>query len=286
MSYGDYVKTYKSYNITSCDKLFDIIHGKGDFPDLRRNFIFRGLKKWYYELLPSASRLNDLKNYFLIDDYLENSKFILEYRMSPIEAYNHGYIDKETCTLYEHNKRLFKFKCDKCLKFVNTGISTLNIIYNQSQAQVEKEKHILLKFLNFSDKSRLKIPHNMRLRKNIHKKTDYRKYRRSQWSEMDYFEIISLAQHYGLPTRALDWSYDYKVALYFAVIGSISDTEGKEDNCILWALNYRKFEDNYTHYTADFPNGKETNDNLHFYRAEYNVNSNLKCSKGFIYYMG
>lgn len=280
MTYGDYIKIYKSYNINSSDKLFDMIQGKNGYPDLRKNFIFRGLKKWYYELLPSASRSNDSKNCYLIDDYLENSKFILEYNMSPSEARSHGYIDKKTCRHYESNEWMINFKCDKYLKPIETDVIPLNTVYNQSQAQVEKEKHVLLNFLNFSDKSGLKIPSNDRFRKNIHKKTDYTKYPRSQWPEMDYFEIMSLAQHYGLPTRTLDWSYDYKTALYFAVIGLISDTERKEDDCILWALNYRKFEDNYSHSVADFPNGQETNDNLHFYRAEYNMNSNLNAQKG------
>lgn len=30
-------------------------------------------------------------------------------------------------------------------------------------------------------------------------------------------QVIELAQHYGIPTRFLDWSYDIKVALYFAL---------------------------------------------------------------------
>lgn len=37
------------------------------------------------------------------------------------------------------------------------------------------------------------------------------------WPNEKFREVISLAQHYGLPTRFLDWSYDYKSALYFAL---------------------------------------------------------------------
>ena len=37
------------------------------------------------------------------------------------------------------------------------------------------------------------------------------------WHNEKFREVISLAQHYGLPTRFPDWSYDYKSALYFAL---------------------------------------------------------------------
>jgi len=46
----------------------------------------------------------------------------------------------------------------------------------------------------------------------------------------DYFAWLFLAQHYGLPTRLLDWSENPLVSLYFAV----SDQKEK-DGCI-WAL--------------------------------------------------
>jgi hypothetical protein len=46
----------------------------------------------------------------------------------------------------------------------------------------------------------------------------------------DYIRWLFLAQHYGLPTRLLDWSENLLVAIFFAV------TEHPDDDGCIWAL--------------------------------------------------
>ena len=53
----------------------------------------------------------------------------------------------------------------------------------------------------------------------------------------DELQWLSIMQHYGAPTRLLDWTYSIYVAAYFAVE---SDFKEDSDNaCAIWALNYR-----------------------------------------------
>ena len=58
------------------------------------------------------------------------------------------------------------------------------------------------------------------------------------WPPKDYYELMSLAQHYGISTRLLDWSRDLNVAIYFALSDYLRGKEIRENEYMtIWAMD-------------------------------------------------
>lgn len=247
--------------IESYDELACIIKGKHEKNkmDLREDFIFRGLSNIEYELIPSALRRNKL-NQLEINELIESDHiFKVSIDENDAKMFNLEYSESI-------NDGEVIIGVDKYGNLIHDVKSDYKVL--ECDLQRERENYLLLKFFNYADKSGLKVKSEGFLRELIHNYSSKRL--EEYWLDFDILETISLAQHYGLPTKALDWSYDYKVSLYFAVKDVIESNLSSDG--VLWALNYKLIENhnfNEEYYV-----------NLHIHRPEYNTNPNLNAQKG------
>lgn len=139
------------------------------------------------------------------------------------------------------------------------------------QTQMLTEFHYLKEFYRMADLQGLRVPYSDYLRKNLSLEVDPQIFTilegRSEWLPTELNDVAGLAQHYGIPTRLLDWTYDPFVAIYFALKGAL-DKDG--DICI-WCLNKRLLTSHSISYG---------NEIVRFVTPPYYDNPNLKAQKG------
>lgn len=153
-------------------------------------------------------------------------------------------------------------------------------------SQVLGEYQLLQRFYNLCDKNVLRVPDCPRLRDSVIKKYDLVSFfGKEDWLPKDLWEIAALAQHYGIPTRLLDWTANIKTAMYFAIVDYIKplsveerlertkllfQNRGKVDYeyCEIWALDSKVVV------------AKEGKLPLQLIRPPYHGNPNLAAQEG------
>ncbi|HDS0959714.1 TPA: FRG domain-containing protein [Pseudomonas putida] len=143
--------------------------------------------------------------------------------------------------------------------------------YNLHHIQIIEEYQILRDFYRLADQRGLEVPLSERVRSNLATEIDLMgilsQEREELWIPPDLQETAALAQHYGLPTRLLDWTYDLYVAMYFAFRGAI----GKTGNIVVWALNKERLS---------FLKRASARVNVEFITPHYSGNPHLNAQKG------
>jgi len=168
--------------------------------------------------------------------------------------------------LREENRKLIDNTIDR--DFLTDEESPSNL----EHYQIQFEYTVLREFYKQSDIHGLKVPNADFVRKNLAGRHDYNfifnSSDKENWIPSYLHDTAALAQHYGLPTRLLDWSYDPFVAAHFALKQAINET----GNIAIWCLNASSISHKLNLKAADGP--------LKFITPPYFDNVNLAAQKG------
>ena len=133
------------------------------------------------------------------------------------------------------------------------------------------EYQLIRDFFRGADVRGLLVPTSERLRRRLHQSVDSHTMSKwiddGKWLPDDMLEVAALAQHYGIPTRLLDWTYDPFTAAFFA---SRPTGQKKRDLCV-WGLN-ASIVGNFDSAIGDFP--------LKLVTPPYSGNPNLAAQSG------
>lgn len=91
------------------------------------------------------------------------------------------------------------------------------------------------------------------------------------WPSLRLFSLVALAQHYGIPTRALDWTWSAQTATYFAARPALDrSTEGY---IAVWAVDdFTRQMDQFLAFDAERP--------LKVFTVSGADNTNLRAQRG------
>ncbi len=109
--------------------------------------------------------------------------------------------------------------------------------------QIQNEFWTLREFIKAIDASGLPIPndsHVIRVHYRLHATCfPKRLFEPTHWPPDEVLPVLGLAQHYGLPTRLVDWSRRSFVGAYFAAesIAKCEQCQTCADDMVVWALN-------------------------------------------------
>jgi hypothetical protein len=151
--------------------------------------------------------------------------------------------------------------------------------------QVRAEALALMRFFTVADRSGMPLPEDSQsLRKELRQFADFDPGSNrgvENWPPPSVLALMAVAQHHGIPTRLLDWSWSAKVSAYFAASGAARDLrrEGKarpsDEMLCVWAMTKSLFD-----VAAIMPQGEENPKTVELVTTPAAGNPNLHAQRG------
>ncbi|OCT15807.1 hypothetical protein A8709_09255 [Paenibacillus pectinilyticus] len=110
----------------------------------------------------------------------------------------------------------------------------------------------------------------------------------SPWDIKDDFEWMIYAQHHGIPTRLLDFTYSHIISLMFAVERAF--TEEETNDAVIWFLNPRALNNKFANRSEILNLSSNENVNLEHYEGPVAIqgrklNNRITAQNGlFVYF--
>lgn len=142
------------------------------------------------------------------------------------------------------------------------------------------EQNVIRDFFHRSDVAGLSLPEDSpraRLLLNILGSQSVSEHHERPWPPRELWSLVALAQHYGVPTRLLDWSFSAWTAAYFAVADAVAGHHDRASTRLgVWAYSVPA----HTIQTYLERYRRKGLGGVHIVTAPYASNPNLAAQRG------